>query len=164
MAIIFISHFIEDVLEICERVTILRSGQVIDTRNARELDKHAVIHAMLGHRLNAPEVGYESGVSLPSRTRTPPVLVAEGLALPGAFGPLDLAVSPGECLGLYGFVGSGIQELVYCLAGGAPPHGGTRSGRRPAPCTRKHAHGRRARRGAGRFGPRSDVGARCRDL
>ena len=120
VAIIFISHFIEDVLAICDRVTILRSGQVVETRDAQDLDKHFVIHAMLGHRLDNPEIGYETGVQLPPRTATLPVLTAEGLALSGAFGPLDLAVSPGECLGLYGFVGSGHQEVVYCLAGAQP--------------------------------------------
>jgi ribose transport system ATP-binding protein len=117
VAIAFISHFIEDVLEICDRVTILRSGRVVETRRARDMDKHTVIHAMLGHGLDTREVGYEEGVVLPPRSAAPPVLVTEGLALTQTFSPIDLAVSPGECLGLYGFVGSGIQELVHCLAG-----------------------------------------------
>jgi ribose transport system ATP-binding protein len=116
VAIVFISHFIEDVLEICDRVTILRSGRVVETRPTQELNKHTVIHAMLGHRLDSREVGYEEGVVLPPRNATPPMLIAEGLALAHAFSPIDLAVSPGECLGLYGFVGSGVQELVHCLA------------------------------------------------
>jgi len=124
VAIIFISHFIEDVLEICDRVTILRAGKIVETRDAASTDKHAVIHAMLGHRLDAPEVGYETGVELPPRTQTPPALVAEGLILPGAAAGIDLSVSPGECLGLYGFVGSGHQELVHCLAGAMRPTAG----------------------------------------
>ena len=120
VAIVFISHFIEDVLEICDRVTILRSGRVVATHPAAEMDKHFVIHAMLGHQLDTREVGYETGVTLPPRTAEPPAIVAEGLSLAGGFAPLDLAVSPGECLALYGFVGAGIQELVHCLAGAAP--------------------------------------------
>jgi ribose transport system ATP-binding protein len=124
VAIVFISHFIEDVLEICDRVTILRSGRRVETRNASETDKHAVIHDMLGHRLDAREVGYETGVDLPPRTATPPSLVAEGLLPPGAASAIDLAVSPGECLGIYGFVGSGHQELVHCLAGALRPTAG----------------------------------------
>lgn len=129
VAIIFISHFIEDVLEICDRVTILRSGRRVDTRAASETNKHAVIHAMLGHQLDAREVGYETGVELPPRTKTPPVLVAERLVPPSATESadppaIDLAVSPGECLGIYGFVGSGHQELVHCLAGALRPRSG----------------------------------------
>jgi len=129
VAIVFISHFIEDVLEICDRVTILRSGRRVDTRAAADTDKHAVIHAMLGHKLDAREVGYETGVDLPPRTSTPPTLVAEQLIPPSATGAhdqaaIDLAVSPGECLGIYGFVGSGHQELVHCLAGALRPASG----------------------------------------
>jgi ribose transport system ATP-binding protein len=120
VAIVFISHFIEDVLAICDRVTILRSGRVIETRDARDLDKHFVISAMLGHRLDSAEIGYETGVQLPPHAQAPPVLTAEGLSLAGAFDAVNLAVSPGECLGLYGFVGSGHQEVVYCLAGARP--------------------------------------------
>ncbi|HVU89053.1 MAG TPA: sugar ABC transporter ATP-binding protein [Pirellulales bacterium] len=116
VALVFISHFIEDVLEICDRVTILRGGRVVETRPAGELDKHFVIQSMLGHRLDAREVGYEEGVVLPRRAAAPPRLVAEKLSLAGAFHDIDLAVAPGECLGIYGFVGSGHQELAHCLA------------------------------------------------
>ena len=124
VALIFISHFIEDILEICDRVTILRSGKVVESRQAKELDKHFVIHAMLGHGLNTREVGYETGVELPPRATAPPVFVAQRLSLPGAFASIDLDVAPGECLGLYGFVGSGHQELIYCLAGARRPSAG----------------------------------------
>ncbi len=125
VAMIFISHFIEDVLEVCDRVTVLRSGRVVESRAAKELDKHFVIHAMLGHSLDANEVGYETGVQLPPRTATPPALVAQGLTLPGSFAEIDLDVSPGECLGIYGFVGSGHQELAHCLAGARAPSAGS---------------------------------------
>jgi ribose transport system ATP-binding protein len=117
VALVFISHFMEDVLEICDRVTILRGGQVVETRPASELDKHFVISSMLGHRLDAREVGYETGVELPPRSAAAPRLVGEKLSLAGAFMDIDLTVAPGECLGIYGFVGSGHQELVHCLAG-----------------------------------------------
>jgi len=117
VAIIFISHFIEDVLEICDRVTILRAGQVVETRSADKLDKHFVIHTMLGHALDTREVGYESGIELKPRTKMPASFVAQGLTSPGNFQEICLAVAPGECLGIYGFVGSGHQELAHCLAG-----------------------------------------------
>src|SRR5205807_9445209 len=99
VAIVFISHFIEDVLEICDRLTILKDGRRIETSRARELDKHRVIHAMLGRGLREQEAGYEKPVALPVRTTAPPVLHAAGLSVPGAFHQIDLAVSPGECLG-----------------------------------------------------------------
>jgi len=124
VAVVFISHFIEDVLEICDRVTILRDGRRIETARRSELDKHSVIQTMLGHGLEQTEVGYERGVGLPERTETPPRLVAQGLSHPGAFRDVDLEVAPGECLGMYGFVGSGHQELVHALGGSLRPGAG----------------------------------------
>ena len=117
VAIVFISHFLEDVLEICDRVTILRDGRHVETAETDQLDKHDVIQKMLGHRLEAEKAGYEGGVRLPPRSSTPPVLTAVSLSLTGVFADLDLQVSPGECLGIYGFVGCGHQELVQALAG-----------------------------------------------
>ena len=124
VAVIFISHFIEDVLEICDRVTILKDGRRLQTSDAREVDKHYVIHTMLGHSLEGTEVGYESGVTLPPKTTARPILEAEGLSVAGAFEKIDLSVAPGECLGLYGFVGAGHPELAHAIAGALCPNAG----------------------------------------
>lgn len=117
VAVVFISHFIEDVLETCDRVTILKDGRRVETRRADELDKHECIHKMLGQALQREETSYESGARLPSPVEAKPALVAKQLALAGVFDQIDLAVAPGECLGVYGFVGAGHQELMHCLAG-----------------------------------------------
>lgn len=124
VAIVFISHFIEDVLEICDRVTILKDGRWVETSLAANLDKHRVIHTMLGRGLDGQEVGYEQAVALPSKTTAKPVLQVSQLSLPGAFHDIDLAVAPGECLGLYGFVGAGHQEFAHAVAGSVAAAGG----------------------------------------
>ena len=124
MTIVFISHFIEDVLEICDRVTILRDGRRLETAPSTQLDKHYVVRTMLGHSLAGHEVGYESGVALPRRTKTPPVFEVTGLGRLGTFANVSLSVAPGECLGLYGFVGAGHQELAQALAGALRPDAG----------------------------------------
>lgn len=125
VAIVFISHFIEDVLEICDRVTILRDGRRLETTDRDKLDKRAVIHAMLGQHPGASqESAYESTRLLGPRTETPPVFRAERLKLPGAFEDVSLQVAPGECLGLYGFVGAGHHEVVHALAGALRPTSG----------------------------------------
>jgi len=124
VAIAFISHFIEDVLEICDRVTILRDGRRLETSAAADLEKHYVIRTMLGHSLEGVEQGYESAASLGPRTTAAPVFAAEGLGLPGEFANVDIEVSPGECLGIYGFAGAGHQVLMHALAGARrPSHG-----------------------------------------
>ncbi|MBX7074917.1 MAG: sugar ABC transporter ATP-binding protein [Pirellulales bacterium] len=125
VAIVLISHFIEDVLEVCDRVTLLRDGQRVFTRAAAELSKAEVIHAMLGHQISADEPGYLGRVRLPPATSAAPGLVCEGLTLEGAFRDVTLSVAPGETLGIYGFVGAGHSELVRALAGGLAPTGGT---------------------------------------
>ncbi len=117
VSFVFISHFIEDVLEICDRVTIFRNGKRIETSDAKSLTKQDVIHKMLGHSDSIVEVGYESAVKLPARSTVAPVLRAESLSRSGLFHDVPLDVRPGECLGLYGFVGAGHQELAHALAG-----------------------------------------------
>ncbi len=117
VAVVFITHFIEDILEICDRVTILKDGRRLETRPAAELDKRYIVHRMLGHEMAVEEVGYEASVTLPPPSRETPRLVARELSSAGAFQEIDLEVSPGECLGLYGFVGAGHQELAEALAG-----------------------------------------------
>jgi len=124
VAVAYISHFIEDVLEICDRVTILRDGRLVETADAARLDKHHVIRAMLGHGLAGMEPGYETAATLRPRTSVPPVFRAVALTVPGGFHAVTLEVSPGECLGLYGFVGAGHQELVHAMAGDLRPSAG----------------------------------------
>jgi len=126
-AIVFVSHFIEDVLEICDRVTVLRDGRRVETAERARLDKHALIALMLGHAGPEAEIGYETGVRLGPRTERPPLLRAKGLSLAGALAGLDLEVSPGECLGLYGFVGAGHREAVHALGGAIRPAAGEMS-------------------------------------
>jgi ribose transport system ATP-binding protein len=124
VAVVFISHFIEDVLAICDRVTILKDGRRVETTPAADLTKHYVIHTMLGHGLQGEEKGYETGVTLPPWREGAAVLSAEKLGAGAAFADITLGVAGGECLGLYGFVGAGHQELAHALAGARRPSAG----------------------------------------
>lgn len=124
VAVVFISHFIEDVLEISDRVTILRDGRRLETSPAAELDKHYVIRTMLQHDLPGAEVGYETAAKLPPRPTGRPTLIARGLSAGGAILDASLEVYAGECLGLYGLVGAGHQQLAHALAGAIRPSAG----------------------------------------
>ncbi len=117
VAIVYISHFIEDVLEICHRVTVLRDGRRVGTYPASDMTKHSLVHAMLGRGLEAEEAGYERALELPPRTERPPRLEVRSAGRSPAFHDISLEVAPGECLGLYGFVGAGHQELAHAIAG-----------------------------------------------
>ncbi|GAB6166384.1 sugar ABC transporter ATP-binding protein [Thermostilla marina] len=121
VAMVFISHFIEDVLGICDRVTILRDGRRVTT--STNLSKPEVIACMLG-RDTASTTTETDRTILSPRDRGTPVLTVRGLTCRNAFADVDFDVRPGEILGVYGFVGSGNQMLVHAVAGAVRPHAG----------------------------------------
>ncbi len=116
VAIVFISHFLEDVLAICDRVTILKDGRKLETRPAAELNRSTIIRQMVGETGDSTTEECTETV-LPSAVAGSPRLVIQGLRKAGCFDDITLDVNPGECLGLYGFVGAGHQDLVHALAG-----------------------------------------------
>lgn len=116
VAMVFISHFIEDVLAICDRVTILRDGRKLQTKPAKELDRATILHQMVGEERESA-ADEKTDATLPPASTVPARLAMKGLGQAAHFRDVSLDVKPGECLGLYGFVGAGHQELVHALAG-----------------------------------------------
>lgn len=117
VAMIFISHFLEDVLEICDRVTVLKDGRKVSTSLSSELTKAEVISRMLGRDAGATGADLDEAIALPARSTAAPVLRVAGLSREGEFNDVNVEVAPGECVGLYGFVGAGHQELAHAVAG-----------------------------------------------
>lgn len=117
VAIIFISHFLEDVLEICDRVTVLKDGRKVSTSLSSELTKADVISRMLGREDGIAKAERDEAITLPARSTAAPALIVSGLSRAGEFQDVQFDVSPGECVGLYGFVGAGHQELAHAIAG-----------------------------------------------
>ena len=123
VAIVFISHFLEDVLAICDRVTILKDGRKLLTKPAAELDRATIIRQMVG---DANDSTSEECIeaTLPAAMTGTPRLEIKNLIRTNCFDQISIDVKPGECLGLYGFVGAGHQDLVHALAGATPVDGG----------------------------------------
>jgi ribose transport system ATP-binding protein len=117
VAIVFVSHKLEEVLELCDVVTVLRDGKLVGTRPRRELDRSAIVEMMIGRAMVDTHRGF-----LPAR-QGGPVLEVRGLRSE-FFDGLDLALHPGEILGLYGLVGSGRSELARTIIGEYPHTGG----------------------------------------
>ncbi|MFD9733182.1 sugar ABC transporter ATP-binding protein [Umezawaea sp. NPDC059074] len=111
-AVLFVSHKLEEVYELCDTVTVLRDGvSVLESMPLKELAKQDLITAMVGRA--------HSAVDLPAR---PPVVAEPVLELAGvstAVGHEDVSLSlrPGEILGLYGLVGAGRSELAKAVLG-----------------------------------------------
>ncbi|GDY06592.1 MAG: sugar ABC transporter ATP-binding protein [Planctomycetota bacterium] len=125
VAVIFISHFLEDVLEICDRVTVLKDGRKVSTSLAADLTKAEVITRMLGRDAGATGAELDESVTLPARSTAVPALRVAGVSRKGEFNDVSFDVAPGECVGLYGFVGAGHQELAHAVAGAASVDAGS---------------------------------------
>ncbi len=123
-SLIFISHFLDDILAVCDRVTVFRNGRSVATAACADIDKAWTIERMIGAGHGELEESYTGERLLPPRPDAPVVMRAEDLTLAGAFRDVSLTVSAGEVLGLYGFMGSGQLELARSLVGRPPPESG----------------------------------------
>jgi ABC-type sugar transport system ATPase subunit len=109
LAIVFVSHWLEEVFAIADRVTVLRDGRLVGSRPASELDHPAVIRMMVGR--NVQEVTTQSVA--PGRI----VLEVEGLTRSGAIDNISFQVRAGEIVTLAGLVGAGRSEVVNAIFG-----------------------------------------------
>ncbi len=121
LGIVFVSHFLDQVFELTDRVTVLRNGRKVVTENTADLDRVRLIEHMLGHAL-------EDEVSTRARTggatARPDLLRFEGYGRPGRIEPFDLSVGKGEVLGLAGLLGSGRTESAELMFGVTPAQTG----------------------------------------
>ncbi len=124
LAILFVTHFLNQVYAISDRITVLRNGRYVGEWPAAELGPQALITAMVGR-----EVDLSSGGAAAHRPPLPsdaPVLLqAEQIAQAGQLQPVDVSLRRGEVLGLAGLLGSGRTELARLLFGLAKPDGGS---------------------------------------
>jgi ribose transport system ATP-binding protein len=116
-SIVFISHFLDDILRISDTVTIFRNGRKVLTAPVAEIDKRQVIEQMIGTGHQELEESYTGEIKLDTRFDAPVVLETEGLNHGRAFHDVSLKVRAGEVLGIYGFMGCGQIELARALFG-----------------------------------------------
>ena len=113
VSFVYISHRLQEVFAICDRVTVLRDGMVVGTRDIAEVDQASLIGMMVGR--------YFAKI-FPERDRVPGevVLSVTGLGRPEVLHGIDLDVRAGEILGICGMAGSGRTELLRALMGADP--------------------------------------------
>jgi ribose transport system ATP-binding protein len=126
--IIFVSHFLEDVLEVSDRVTVLKNSRKVTTLDARGATKHQLVELMIGADAKILQQMYEeetgASVARKERARGAAVLDVERLSRPGSFSDISLTLHGGEILGLFGFMGAGQIQLARCLFGAERPSAG----------------------------------------
>ena len=113
VAILFVTHFLDQVYEICDRMTVLRNGRFVGEYACGKLDARGLVAAMVGRDLvQAPAV---TAPRAPEVAGAAPALSARNLARRGALQPMDIELRAGEVLGLAGLLGSGRTELARLL-------------------------------------------------
>jgi ribose transport system ATP-binding protein len=123
-SIVFISHFLDDVLAICDRVTVFRNGQAVATEICANVNKRWIIDRMIGTGHEELEESYLADIPLRSHTDAKVVLQAEDISRTGAYDNVSFQVRAGEVLGIYGFLGAGQLELARTLFGLLPAERG----------------------------------------
>jgi ribose transport system ATP-binding protein len=113
--IIFISHFLDDVLEISDKVTVFRNGKKVATESAASLSKDAVISHMIGRGSIGMHMG--ESANLLGDDSKPVVLAAESIGDGKLLRDVSLQLRAGEITGVYGFMGCGQIELARALFG-----------------------------------------------
>jgi simple sugar transport system ATP-binding protein len=115
MAILFVTHFLDQVYAIADRITVLRNGGLVGEYRTSELSRGALIAAMVGREL-ASVVGSTSARPEAAREGAP-VLQARQIGRKGLVQPTDLEIHAGEIVGVAGLLGSGRTELARLLFG-----------------------------------------------
>ena len=119
IGIVYISHRMEEVLALADRITVLRDGRYVGDLSAAEATHEKVVAMMVGREL--------SGHYFPPKHDRPPgapVLEVEDLLVPGAPAGVNFTARAGEILGFAGLVGAGRTELMQTIFGVTPPLGG----------------------------------------
>jgi ribose transport system ATP-binding protein len=117
VSVVYISHRLEEIFEVADRVTVLRDGQHVATEDVANLTREDIVRMMIGRELETVEF---------TTSATPrPLLQVEGLTRAVGEPPLSLTLHEGEILGIAGLVGAGRTEFVRAVFGADRPVGGS---------------------------------------
>ncbi len=118
IAVVFVSHRLDEVVKIAERVTVMRDGRKVGTWPVAEVDQRRIAHLMTGLDFDPQVVARDLGDA-------PPLLAVEGLGRDGEYADIDFTLRRGEVLGIVGLLGAGRTELALTLFGMTSPDRGT---------------------------------------
>ena len=121
VGIIFVTHFLEQVYAVCDRITVLRNGTLVGEYPVKELPRVELVAKMMGKNFDdLADIKGDHKVL----EKFEPVIEAEQVGRKGSIKPFDFAVNKGEVVGLTGLLGSGRSELVRAIYGADKPDTG----------------------------------------
>jgi simple sugar transport system ATP-binding protein len=118
IAVVFVSHRLAEVIDVAERVTVIRDGRLVGVFPTEGMTQFRLGELMTG-------TAHEQAVTARDRSNEAPVLEVEGLTRRGEFEDVSLTIRRGEVLGLTGLIGAGRTELAHALIGMGRPDAGT---------------------------------------
>ncbi len=124
VGIIFVTHFLDQVYEVCDRITVLRDGQLVGEYVIEDLPRVQLVSKMLGKELDDMASIRSEGTGSVARDGAP-VLEATGLSSANGVKPFDFSIRKGEVNGFTGLLGSGRSECVRAIFGADRVTGGT---------------------------------------
>jgi monosaccharide-transporting ATPase len=125
VAIVYVSHKLDEIFRACDKVTVLRDGNLVSTGPVAELNRLQLISRMLGRdasELEKARTQFGGGGEIADEA---PVLTASGLQRKFVLDDISLVVRPGEVVGLAGLLGSGRSETAKAIFGAMPLDAGT---------------------------------------
>jgi ABC-type sugar transport system ATPase subunit len=119
VVIIYITHFLDEIFSICERVTVMRNGETVWSSPVADVNGAKVVHLMLGVSAG------EGRIREPIAAENESLLRVTGLSRAGALRNINFEIRAGEIVGLWGLLGSGRTELLRAMIGLDPIDSGT---------------------------------------
>jgi ribose transport system ATP-binding protein len=127
--LIFISHFLDDVLEVTDRISVLKNSRNVATLLTQETTKQQMVELMIGGDSASLKKLYEESAQAAhgsaAASAQDDVLSVQGITKLGAFSDVTFGMKKGEILGLFAFMGAGQTQLARCLFGAEPLDAGT---------------------------------------
>ena len=123
VGIIFVTHFLEQVYAVCDRITVLRNGTLVGEYPVAELPRVQLVAAMMGKDFDDLTAIKPEGFEV--KKDSPLEIEAKGLSHKGTIKPFDLEIHKGEVVGLPGLLGSGRSELARAIYGADKAQTGT---------------------------------------
>ncbi len=116
--ILFVSHHLEEVVEVADRITVMRDGEKVAELDPQQTSVEEIVRLMVGRELAEEQIPDH-------RIGPDPILKVNGLSVPGRFSDVSLEVRPGEIVGVAGLVGAGRTDVCRALFGILRPGAGT---------------------------------------
>ncbi len=117
LGVVIVTHFLEQVYAISDRITVLRDGKLVGEFATDQLPKLQLVSHMIGREISPADPGPRSTAAAGTTAQREPVVELKQLGRAGSIAPMDLRIAPGEVLGLAGLLGSGRTETARLIFG-----------------------------------------------